>query len=461
MRLKTNLVIGVLFAALLAFVYFYEIRGGEDRRAESDKTKKLVDFAESEAKRLTIDHIDSLIVIEKVQDRWMIVSPVACEADQEAVDRYLRNLREVERDKVVEEADRVRDNPEVAQKYRLHAPRLKVVVETATGSTDTIWWGADSPTQRFVYVQQRGTNPEILTVQAWRFDNLDKGVFDLRDRRVLAFEQETVRELRLIQPQGTLSLSKEEGWRLVTPVAAPADQGAVDGLLDQLHQAQAKAFVPGTAAGAASYGLNTPILEVSLLLGEVRAEKRLRVGAQAPEGTYYAQDPSRMAVFTVDSSLVKQLSKTMFDLRDKQPLKFARDQVDHIELQRPGQQLAAAKDTAGVWSLVAPQRGPAKSWKFNNLLSQLEEVKVEQFVGEAVGDLRPYGLDAPRLRLVLQSGGKAALEVKLGEKASQVYLTKVGAPAVYRVAGSVLKDLDLQLQDVVQGAAADSVQTGQ
>ena len=461
MRLKTNLVIGVLFAALAAFVYFYEIRGGEDRRAESDKTKKLVDFAENEAKRLTIDRIDTLIVIEKVQDRWMIKAPVQCEADQEAVDRYLRNLREVERDKVVEDADRVRENPDLAQKYRLHNPRLKVVVETATGSTDTSWWGADSPTQRFVYVQQRGSNPEILTVQAWRFDNLDKGVFDLRDRRALAFETGAVRELRLIQPQGALSLSKEEGWRLVAPVAAPADQEAVDGLLDQLHQAQVKSFVPGTLAGAAAYGISTPTVEVSLLLGEDRAEKRLRVGAQAPGGGYYAQDPSRMAVFTVDSSLVKQLSKTMFDLRDKQPLKFARDQVDHIELQRPGQVLAAAKDTAGVWSLVVPQSGPAKSWKFNNLLSQLSEVKVEQFVGEAVSDLRPYGLDTPRLRVVLQASGKAALEVKLGEKASQVYLSKGGVPAVYRVAGSVLKDLDLQLEDVVQGAGADSAQTGQ
>lgn len=460
MRLKTNLIIGVLFAALLAFVYFYEIRGGEDRRAESDKTKKLVDFSESEAKRLTIDHIDSLIVIEKVQDRWMIEAPVECEADQEAVDRYLRNLREVERDKVVEEAGRVRDNPEVAQKYRLHAPRLKVVVETATGSTDTIWWGADSPTQRFVYVQQRGSNPEIFTVQAWRFDNLDKHLFDLRDRRVLAFEKGKVREVRLVQPQATLSLTKAEGWRLTAPVAAPADQGAMDGLLDQLSQAQAKAFVPGAAVAAAAYGLNTPAVEVSLLLGDERAEKRLRVGAPAPGGTYYAQDPSRAAVFTVDSSLVKQLSKSAFDLRDKKPLKFARDQVDHIELQRPGQQLAAAKDTAGVWSLVAPQSGPAKSWKFNNLLNQLEEVQVEEFVGEAVGDLKPYGLDAPRLRVVLQAGGKTAIEVKLGEKASQVYMAQVGVLAVYRVGGSVLKDLDLQLQDVIQGAAADSAQTG-
>jgi hypothetical protein len=461
MRLKTNLVIGVLFAALAAFVYFYEIRGGEERRAESDKAKKLADFSESEVRRLTIDRIDTLVVIEKAQDRWIITSPVPCEADQEAVDRYLRHLREVERDKVVEEADKVRDSPEVAQKYRLHAPRLKVAVETASGSIDTLWWGADSPTQRFVYVQQRGGNPEIFTVQAWRYDNLNKGLFDLRDRRVLPFEKEAVREARLVQPQGTISLAKGEGWRLLGPVAAPADGGAVDELLDQLVQAQAKSFVPGPPAAPAQYGLLAPALEVSLLLGEERAEKRLRVGAPAAGGTYYAQDPSRPAVFTVDSSLVKQLGKTVFDLRDKKPLKFARDQVDHLELQRPGQLLAAAKDTAGVWSLAAPQSGTAKSWKFNNLLSQLEGVEVEEFVGEAVRDLKPYGLDAPRLRVALRAGGQQVLEVKLGEKNALVYLATSGDQAVYRVGGALLKDLDLQLEDVAQTAAAEAPPPGQ
>ena len=37
MRLKTNLVIGVLFAALAAFVYQHEIKGEEERRAEAER----------------------------------------------------------------------------------------------------------------------------------------------------------------------------------------------------------------------------------------------------------------------------------------------------------------------------------------------------------------------------------------------------------------------------------------
>ena len=63
--------------------------------------------------------------------------------------------------------------------------------------------GADSPTDRFTYAQLQGDNPEIFVVRAWRFDNLDKRAFDLRDRRVLAFAKDEVMQ---VQRWGT-------GWR--------------------------------------------------------------------------------------------------------------------------------------------------------------------------------------------------------------------------------------------------------
>jgi len=459
MRLKTNLIIGIIFAGLLGFVYFYEIKGGEERRAAAEKSKKLMDFSAAEARRLTIDRGDTVLVLEKEQDRWWLKSPVACEADQEAVERYLRNLGETERDRVVEDSAGVRGNPELGKKYQLHAPRLKVAVETAGRVKDTLWWGGDSPTQRFAYVQQRGANPEIFTVQAWRFDNLDKRAFDLRDRRVLAFEKEQVREIRLVQPGGRITLAKGEGWQLQSPVSAPADQQEVNDLLDRLHQAEVQGFVQEQPDSLAGYGLAPASVEVAVLLGDERAEKRLRVGGAAPGGTYYAQDQSRPPVFAVDSSLVKELRKGAFELRDKKPLKFARDQVDRIELQRPGQFLAATKDTSGTWTIVSPQEQPAKSWKFNSLLSQLEQVEVEEFV-EGARDLRPYGLEAPRLKVILQAEGRQVLEARVGQKEEKYYLARGGETSIYRVGEGVLKDLDLKLEDVVQAPPADTTAAG-
>ena len=52
MKLKTNVIVGAIFALLLAFVYFHEIKGGQERRQAAERSKQLVDFKESEVERL-------------------------------------------------------------------------------------------------------------------------------------------------------------------------------------------------------------------------------------------------------------------------------------------------------------------------------------------------------------------------------------------------------------------------
>ncbi len=72
MHLRTNFVISVVFAGLLAFVYFHEIKGGEKRELESERERQLVDFSDHEARRLTIDGGDTTLVIERADGAWYI-----------------------------------------------------------------------------------------------------------------------------------------------------------------------------------------------------------------------------------------------------------------------------------------------------------------------------------------------------------------------------------------------------
>ena len=127
MRLKTNVVISVLFIALLGFVYFYEIKGGEERRVEAERERQLLDFSDHEVQKLTIDRGDTLLVLERQDDTWRLTSPVQTGADAEAVERYLRTLGETE-----VEGDPVRDStavaadPTILAEYGLEEPRLRV-----------------------------------------------------------------------------------------------------------------------------------------------------------------------------------------------------------------------------------------------------------------------------------------------------------------------------------------------
>ena len=447
MKFKTNVAIGAVFVALLAFVYFYEIKGGEERRQEAEKSKQLFAFKDDDAQRLELLRDDAL-VLDKGTGGWNLSAPMTDGADQEAVERYLRNLRECEREKVVVDSAAV--SAEEAAQYGLDAPRLKVRLQTADGAEQVVAFGSDSPTDRFTYAQLQGDNPEIFVVRAWRFDNLDKRAFDLRDRRVLAFAKDEVMQVQRWGTGGAAVLARAEpGWQMREPVAARADDDAVNGLLDKIDQAEIEAFVsedPDTTV-LASYGLGNRAsqVEIALLVGEDRAEKRLAIGGADEQGRWYARDASRPQVFLVDSTLVQELTKSISDLRDKKPLRFEREQVQRIVLtRRAAPAFAADKDTSGVWHLSEPMGRDAKSWKLNSLLSDLEQLEVEDFAEELPAEA------TPAFSIELLGEERALLTARFSAAVGTSYLQQEADDAVYVVSGDDFAELDLDIDDVAQ-----------
>ena len=123
MRLKTNLVISAVFLALLAFVYFLD-KSEKAQQEEEERSKKLADFSDHEARSISIVRGDTTIVLEKAEDLWRLVQPVAAATDESAVDRFLNNLRETDVERVIEDSAAVAAEPELATKYGLEEPRL-------------------------------------------------------------------------------------------------------------------------------------------------------------------------------------------------------------------------------------------------------------------------------------------------------------------------------------------------
>ena len=391
---------------------------------------------------------DDALVLDKGTGGWNLSAPMTDGADQEAVERYLRNLRECEREKVV--VDSAAASAEEAAQYGLDAPRLKVRLQTEDGAEQVVAFGSDSPTDRFTYAQLQGDNPEIFVVRAWRFDNLDKRAFDLRDRRVLAFAKDEVMQVQRWGTGGETVLARAEpDWQMREPVAARAAAAAVDGLLDKIDQAEIEAFVaedPDTAA-LATYGLGKRAsqVEIALLVGENRAEKRLAIGGADEQGRWYARDASRPQVFLVDSTLVQELTKSISDLRDKKPLRFEREQVQRIVLTRgTATAFAADKDTSGVWHLSEPMGRDAKSWKLNSLLSDLEQLEVEDFAKELPAEA------TPAFSIELLGAGQTLLAARFSVAAGTSYLQQEGDDAVYVVSSDDFAELDLDIDDVAQ-----------
>lgn len=481
MRLKTNLVISVIFLGLLGFVYFYEIRGGQERQEAAGKARQLLAFSDHEVRRLSIDRGDTLVSAEKADGGWRLTWPVQTDADGSAIERYLRNLREteVEGEPVADSATVVGDRA-VPARYGLDTPRLRVLLEVAGDGAraDTVRFGDDTPTDRFTYAQRSGTNPEVFRVRAWRYDNFNKGLFDLRDRRVLAFEPSEVKSLRLARPgEPAIDAVREGGhWRLEAPLQRPADDAAVDGILSRLKGAEATAVVheSPSASQLEQTGLSAGRERVALTLwvGDDRAEKRLLVGAETEHGDRHARDSSRPQVFVVDSTVVEPLLKPLADLRDRHPFRVDANAVTSLALLRGGSQLLRAeRDTSGAWSVPGLAGREAKTWRLNSLVTDLDALEVKEFVADAAGvgglQAAAFGLDAPRYAIAVELRDGRSWELRVGRPADTgVYAMRADLPSVVRLDAAAVGNLDVDLDDVTTaveppaGAGAQDVAAG-
>jgi hypothetical protein len=451
MKFKTNLVVGAIFVALLAFVYIYEIKGGEDRRKEAERSKQLLDIKESEVREIAVVRGDTTIVIAKNKGDWQLISPVVDRADADAIERYVRNIAEAEREKVVADSAAAL-KADVAARYGLVPPRLKVLLTTEDGALDTLLFGADTPTDRYTYVKQSGANPEIFAVRAWRFDNLNKGVFDLRNRDIVDFAKGDVAAARRRGMGGEIELAKEDGqWQLSAPVVARAAADAVEALLTKIESSQVESFVAEDpdANALKEYGL-APAADIEWTLVTAGGEKRLSIGRDDGEGRYFARAAERSPVFLVDSTLVQKLTLAADELRDKKPLRLKRDAITAIELRHADELVVqASKDSADIWSLVAPERGEAKSWRINSLLTDLGELEAVAFAQAAAGDLL--------LSIRLSAGEQTLHWLRFYHRDGEIFLEQNDDAASYRISSDDFAEIDIDLDEVrPQRAAADS-----
>ncbi|BDG08902.1 DUF4340 domain-containing protein [Anaeromyxobacter paludicola] len=111
--------------------------------------------------------------------------------------------------------------------------------------------------------------------------------------RLFPFAPAEVEEVALASERGEVAVARAgQGWRVLRPVPGPADDGAVDLLVERLATLRRKAEVaPGAEADAAParFGLDHPFLTVTARLRGGRTET-LAVGRENGfDGSHFAR----------------------------------------------------------------------------------------------------------------------------------------------------------------------------
>jgi hypothetical protein len=409
---KKTLAWAVVLLALAAFYYIYEMQGGQQRQEAASKRTLLFQFAADTVTGFTVKREQDTVHAEKRDGHWYLTQPLAVRGDDQKYSELTRYVADLHQTRVVDE------QPQSLEPYGLAAPRLEIQVTLKDQPKPLILrLGATNPTGGSYYTQVEG-RPQVYLVSGVAKDVLDASLHALRDKTVLAFTPAEVQEVQL-------------GRGTDAPV-----------VLQRLHDVKVQAFIAEDTAELESYGLQTPVWQVSLHIAQEHAPLRLSLGMVDSERKgVYARLGDAPRVLLLPQELWENLPKTATTLRDKTLIKFERENVTRLEIQAPNEHIVITSSGPRQYTMEQPVHTPGDSDAIYSLLWDIQDLKVKDFVAETPDALDLYGLDVPQRRITVWEKAPAAQEATqheliLGAEApdGQGLYARLGAgPVIYLV----------------------------
>jgi hypothetical protein len=381
---KGFLILLVLAAGLGGYAYFVESKH-EPGVEGVTKPEKIFTVESEKIDEITVKADKGDVTkLKKDNNTWKIVEPAPLPTDLAEVSAITTALAGLERDKVVDE------NPPSLKEFTLDPPRISVTFhvagETATHTLDV---GAKTPVGSELYARLDG-KPAVFLIGSYREDSLNKSTFDLRDKTVLTFDRDAADYLKIDDGKKPVVLVKKDSqWRMTQPMETGADFTAADGLVSRLFQSRMKSFVADDGTkDLKKYGLDKPQAVVTVGVGSSRSE--LALGAKAEDGSVYARELTRPMIFTLESTLLDDITKPASDFRQKDVFEFRTATALSLGVTRGGKTYSfkadgeAAEGKPASWKLVKPADKAIDAAKANDLLTNFSSLRADSFI-DAMG----------------------------------------------------------------------------
>lgn len=233
--------------------------------------------------------------------------------------------------------------------------------------------------------------------------------------KILAVDDEDIVELRLTYPDRSIAAERTgDGWEFLIPEDFEADSGQWDTVAANVTRIDRDETIAAQPTDLAQYGLAEPGIRVEVLMADGSREEIL-FGNENPRGTFdYVKLASSDEVFLAAPSWAGLFEKETNDLRDKTLLRFNPDAVETIEISG-GDGAIELHRTGSDWLA-----GDDRAVDSGQVSAMLDALEFEQATG-IVDDPEPlgiYGLDEPRLRVILKdSAGSVLLDAAFGADA--------------------------------------------
>lgn len=380
------------------------------------RRRQFVQLEPAEVSSIDIRRGAEFIRLRRVLDRWRMIAPNDMPANELQVKSFLANISNAKSASFVwpsqfSSISSRELSDALLSTYSLDAENaITVTLKKTNAEVVQILYGKES-SEDMVYAFSPFSRSIVSVSKALKAEALSD-VSYFADDRLFPSKMSDITGIKLLDSTDTTLLSKTPaGWRIESPISAPANEQVIEQLLDRISRLKSVDATSGGIAVTLSDGACATVNQQALLGLAGLAELRSPLIFSLP--------PKSVTRIIVQKSRLGSIDTVIFNPR------------------RAAWENADGKDGR----MVAQDA-------INSLLSQTQSLTAEEVVCLKVtdADLRRYGLELPSLSISLDRSEEdgSRINLMLGEKTSSGgrYATLGATEAIFTLSKSVVENLE-------------------
>ncbi|HUJ48565.1 MAG TPA: DUF4340 domain-containing protein [Bryobacteraceae bacterium] len=432
MRLRSLLAAAALLVALAVGLYFSNKQeAAKAAKPPSDAPPKILSIPDGEITKISVKAKGGAeTVLQRTSaGKWQMISP-EYPADQEAVNQLVTSAANITSDRVVE--DKMSD----PKTYGFNDPALKVDITSKGGKVSDFLIGDDTPTNSGSYASLQG-DPRVFTVASYVKSGLNKTFNDLRDKRLLTFDQDKLSRVELTAKKQTEEFGRDKDqWQIVKPKPLRADGSQVDELIRKLRDVKMDPAVPDEDAKKAmsAFASGTPVAAVKFTDPSGTQQIEIRKN----KDDYYAKSSVIAGVYKVPSELGTGVDKGLDDFRQKKLFDFGFNDPSKVEMHDAGKTYSFTK-SGDDWSSNGKRMDGISVQSF---IDKVRDLAASKFI-----DSGKPGTPSTDIT-VTWSDGKRVEKVLISKQGNDYIAQRENEPALYGLDSKSVDDLSKAASDV-------------
>ncbi len=437
MKLSRLLIAAVVLAGLSAALWW-------SNKKEDEKAKKPPESSAPVIVSVTADGLTGLeikkrggedtVLAKNDSGIWSITAPKPYPADQNAVSSVVTSAASLSADRLIDE------NATDLASYGLAPAAVQVDFKMKDGKTRTLLIGDANPAGTAVYVKM-ADEKKLYTMASSSKTNFDKETKDLRDKRLLTFDQDKATRVELIAKKDSIEFGRinQTDWQIVKPKPLRADGFAVEELVRKLKEANMDLSVAEEDAkkATAAFASATPVATVKITDPGGIQTIEIRKVAKDKDADYYAKSSVVEGVYKVSKDLGTGVDKSLDDFRNKKVFDFGFSDPTRVDF-KDGPKSASYVKSGDKWT----SNGKAMdTTTIQALVDKLRDLSASKFVDA--------GFTQPQVEItVVSNDGKRTEKVQIAPGTSGKFIARrEGEAAMYEIDGNSIAEM--------RGVAAD------